>query len=61
MAARKTTARKPPASAECPVCKGAGEVAIPVKVGRSRRETEDQQLGMCLTCLGSGQDPASEE
>ncbi|MFC5027879.1 hypothetical protein ACQFX6_17445 [Streptomyces sp. DSM 41987] len=49
---RRTTAKAPP---KCQVCKGTGEVAVPVKVGRKQRITDDQQVGMCLTCFGSGE------
>ncbi|MDF9817223.1 hypothetical protein [Streptomyces sp. SPB162] len=51
MAARTAVKAAP----KCLVCKGTGEVAIPVKVGRKQRITEDHQVGMCLTCFGSGQ------
>ncbi|MEU6536394.1 hypothetical protein [Streptomyces sp. NPDC047000] len=61
MATRKpaTPPLPPPAATpdECPVCKGSGEVARPVRVGRNRR-TVGQQAGLCLNCLGSGEAPA---
>ncbi len=50
----KTT--KPPAK-DCPVCKGTGEVARTVRVGRKHRAV-GQQTGLCLNCLGSGEAPA---
>ncbi|WP_187145375.1 hypothetical protein [Streptomyces sp. So13.3] len=52
MAARKAAAKAAP---KCHVCKGTGEVGVAVKVGRKQRITDDQQVGMCLTCFGSGQ------
>ncbi|MEV5280750.1 hypothetical protein [Streptomyces sp. NPDC052811] len=55
MAPRTQAARKP-ASAECPVCKGTGEVPITVRVGRRRRAV-GQQNGYCLTCFGTGEAP----
>ncbi|MEU6853538.1 hypothetical protein ABZ901_26890 [Actinacidiphila alni] len=58
MAARKTTnhrttkpAEQPPA---CEVCKGTGQVAVTVRVGR-RHRVAGQQEGMCLSCFGTGQ------
>lgn len=60
MAARKTTARRPaipvPAPAQppkCSVCKGTGQVALTVRVGR-RHRLVGQQEGMCLSCFGTG-------
>jgi DnaJ-class molecular chaperone len=56
MAARKKTPTAPPAELappECSVCKGAGTVAVSVRVGRSRRVVGSQD-GMCLSCLGTG-------
>jgi DnaJ-class molecular chaperone len=60
VATRKTTARRPaspaPAPAEppkCPVCKGTGQVAVTVRVGRRHRPV-GQQEGMCLSCFGTG-------
>ncbi|OAH13423.1 hypothetical protein [Streptomyces jeddahensis] len=55
MAARKSTARKRPAK-KCPVCKGTGEVAVLVRVGRKHRVV-GQQNGLCLTCFGTGDAP----
>nr|WP_093743171.1 hypothetical protein [Streptomyces sp. DvalAA-14] len=57
-APRKTTARpaKPAAPAQpepCGACKGTGQVAVPVRVGRRHRVVGDQE-GMCLGCLGTG-------
>ncbi|WP_202501748.1 hypothetical protein [Streptomyces sp. SID5785] len=52
MATKK--APEPPAPAPCAVCKGSGEVSVPVRVGRKRR-VAGEQTGMCLTCLGSGE------
>ncbi|MFD8571415.1 hypothetical protein [Streptomyces sp. NPDC059639] len=46
-----------PQSTECPTCKGSGEVARTVRVGRKHRVV-GQQSGLCLTCLGSGEAPA---
>ncbi|MCF3961395.1 hypothetical protein [Streptomyces fuscigenes] len=58
--ARKATARtatKPPSEPPaCPSCKGSGQVARTVRVGR-RQRVVGQQEGLCLTCLGSGLDP----
>ncbi|MFE6807997.1 hypothetical protein ACFVEN_41090 [Streptomyces sp. NPDC057681] len=53
MAARKPSARKPTAK-KCPACKGSGEVAVSVRVGRKRR-VAGQQTGLCLGCLGTGE------
>ncbi|MCQ4081309.1 hypothetical protein NGB36_12030 [Streptomyces sp. RB6PN25] len=64
MAARKTTRRAltepaaPPAPDPCPVCKGAGEVANTVRVGR-RHRVVGQQSGFCLACFGTGEAPAT--
>ncbi|MER5179848.1 hypothetical protein ABT009_16000 [Streptomyces sp. NPDC002896] len=55
MATRKTTARKRP-SKTCPICKGTGEVAVSVRIGRKRRVV-GQQNGLCLTCFGTGLAP----
>ncbi|MGW0531549.1 hypothetical protein [Streptomyces sp. NPDC003032] len=55
MAAKKRAPAKP-AAKECPTCKGTGEVARPVRVGRKRRVVGEQN-GMCLGCLGSGEAP----
>ncbi|MDI3387054.1 hypothetical protein QIS99_12720 [Streptomyces sp. B-S-A8] len=46
------TRKAPPA--KCPTCKGSGEVARAVRVGRKRRSV-GQQTGLCLACLGSGE------
>ncbi|WP_406344531.1 hypothetical protein [Streptomyces sp. NBC_00648] len=57
MAARKVTARTPKPK-PCRVCKGTGEVAISVRVGRKRRVV-GQQNGYCLNCFGTGDAPTS--
>ncbi|MBD0843268.1 hypothetical protein [Streptomyces sp. TRM68416] len=51
MAARK---RKPAEPKPCAPCKGTGEVARTVRVGRKRR-TVGQQTGICLACFGTGE------
>jgi hypothetical protein len=59
--ARKTTARKVPEAAvpaRCEVCKGTGQVAVNVRVGR-RHRLVGQQEGMCLSCFGSGEAPTA--
>ncbi|MFI6695929.1 hypothetical protein ACIBLA_30115 [Streptomyces sp. NPDC050433] len=48
--ARKTAPATPP---PCEPCKGTGQVAITVRVGRKRRPV-GQQDGICLTCFGTG-------
>jgi DnaJ-class molecular chaperone len=58
MATRKPAARPakpaPPAEpAPCPVCKGTGQVAVTVRVGRRHRVVGSQE-GMCLSCFGNG-------
>jgi DnaJ-class molecular chaperone len=58
MATRKPAARPakpatPAGPAPCPVCKGTGQVAVPVRVGR-RHRVAGQQEGMCLSCFGNG-------
>ncbi|MGW4554512.1 hypothetical protein ACWEOV_12825 [Streptomyces sp. NPDC004365] len=59
MATRKTTK---PKSTRCPDCDGKGETTETVRVGaRKGRATDDRQAALCLTCLGSGDAPASEE
>ncbi|MFF2506179.1 hypothetical protein ACFVTY_22725 [Streptomyces sp. NPDC058067] len=55
MAAKKTLPR-PPAAKECAPCKGTGEVAVSVRIGRKRRVV-GQQNGLCLNCLGTGEAP----
>lgn len=55
MAAKKR-APAMPAAKECPTCKGTGEVARTVRVGRKRRVVGEQN-GLCLGCLGSGEAP----
>jgi hypothetical protein len=40
------------------VCKGTGQVAVTVRVGR-RHRLVGQQEGMCLTCFGSGEAPTA--
>ncbi|MGQ4382866.1 hypothetical protein [Streptomyces sp. SAS_270] len=58
MATRKPAARKPavrkPRAKQCPACKGTGEVAVTVRVGRKRRLV-GQQTGLCLGCFGTGE------
>ncbi len=57
MARKKTPVpapAEPPAPALCAVCKGTGQVAVTVRVGRRHRNV-GQQEGVCLTCLGTGQ------
>ncbi|WTX32685.1 hypothetical protein OG970_24025 [Streptomyces sp. NBC_00658] len=55
---KSTTPRKAAASepAECEPCKGTGEVAQTVRVGRKRRSV-GQQAGICLACFGTGEAP----
>lgn len=53
VAAKKAAPAKP-AEKECPACKGTGEVARAVRVGRKRRLVGEQN-GLCLGCLGSGE------
>ncbi|MFE6893920.1 hypothetical protein [Streptomyces sp. NPDC057694] len=55
MARTEKPAPAPPSTA-CPTCKGSGEVARTVRVGRKHRVV-GQQSGLCLTCLGSGEAP----
>jgi DnaJ-class molecular chaperone len=56
MAARNTTARR--RRAKCPDCDGKGETTETVRVGaRKRRETDDRQSALCLTCFGTGHAP----
>ncbi|WP_189491343.1 hypothetical protein [Streptomyces antnestii] len=55
MAAKKTPLR-PPAAKQCDPCKGTGEVATSVRIGRKRRVV-GQQNGLCLNCLGTGEAP----
>jgi len=61
---RRTTARKAapeaaaPDPAPCEVCKGTGQVAVTVRVGR-RHRLVGQQEGMCLSCFGSGEAPTA--
>lgn len=58
MATRKATTRRPEkntaAAAKCPTCKGSGETAIAVRVGRGRRITDNQQTALCPDCFGTG-------
>ncbi|WP_405670653.1 hypothetical protein [Streptomyces sp. NBC_01530] len=56
MAARKSTARRKPPPQQCEPCKGTGEVARTVLVGRKRRVV-GQQTGICLACFGTGDAP----
>ncbi|MFJ8073122.1 hypothetical protein ACIQ7Q_04020 [Streptomyces sp. NPDC096176] len=52
---RRTAAKKPP---PCPDCKKAGQVSEAFKVGsRTKRDSDDRQEALCLTCLGTGQAP----
>jgi DnaJ-class molecular chaperone len=58
VAAKKTTPRRakktaPAKPLPCEPCKGSGQVAITVRVGRKRRPV-GQQDGICLTCFGTG-------
>ncbi|WP_372350199.1 hypothetical protein [Streptomyces sp. KL116D] len=56
MPTKKRTVRPAPAAKKCGTCKGSGEIFIPVRVGgRKQRTTDDQQTGLCLACLGSGE------
>ncbi|MFD0145395.1 MULTISPECIES: hypothetical protein [unclassified Streptomyces] len=49
--------RSKPASKKCPDCKGTGETTETVQVGtRKRRDTEDRQAALCLSCFGTGND-----
>ncbi|WP_328438536.1 hypothetical protein OHA71_17870 [Streptomyces sp. NBC_00444] len=54
MTARKSTARRKPAPKPCEPCRGTGEVARTVHVGRKRRAV-GQQTGICLACFGTGE------
>lgn len=59
MAERKTTTarrttKKTTAPAKCSTCKGSGETATEVRVGRGRRKTGQYQTGLCPDCFGSG-------
>ncbi|MCX5559054.1 hypothetical protein [Streptomyces sp. NBC_00038] len=59
MATRKTTTPRKtaaPVPAKCEPCKGTGEVAQTVRVGRKRRSV-GQQAGICLACFGTGEAP----
>ncbi|MEU1624111.1 hypothetical protein ABZ746_01925 [Streptomyces sp. NPDC020096] len=58
---RNNPRRQPAEPPKCETCKGTGEIATTVRVGRRRRDTGAQQVGMCLTCLGSGNATISEE
>ncbi|WP_381796241.1 hypothetical protein [Streptomyces niveus] len=49
--ANKTAPAKPP---PCEPCKGSGQVAVTVRVGRKHRPV-GQQDGICLTCFGTGE------
>ncbi|WP_394430435.1 hypothetical protein [Streptomyces sp. SGAir0957] len=57
MAPKKRVARPAKAAEPCGTCKGSGEVSIAVRVGRRRRITDNEQTGLCLACLGSGEAP----
>lgn len=54
--ARKTVK---PQTKPCPPCKGSGEVARTVRVGRKRRAV-GEQYGFCLNCMGTGVDSNSD-
>ncbi|MCX5279118.1 hypothetical protein [Streptomyces sp. NBC_00198] len=54
MATKKRTPRPAPARSKCGPCKGTGEVARPVHVGRKRRPV-GEQAGICLACFGTGE------
>ncbi|MEV0090493.1 hypothetical protein [Streptomyces sp. NPDC050738] len=58
MTARKAAPRKH-RPADCPVCKGTGEIPVPVRLGRARRVVGTQN-GFCLNCLGSGLNPDTD-
>ncbi|MFH8793981.1 hypothetical protein [Streptomyces sp. NPDC017941] len=56
---RKTT--KPRPAPTCPDCDGKGETTEAVRVGsRKSRVTEHRQTAMCLSCLGTGEAPATD-
>ncbi|MEU1551617.1 hypothetical protein ABZ517_02700 [Streptomyces scabiei] len=54
MAARKTAKKPPVIAAPCEPCKGTGEVARTVRVGRKHRPV-GEQTGICLACFGTGE------
>ncbi|MFJ5294030.1 hypothetical protein [Streptomyces sp. NPDC088348] len=54
MTAKKTTPARRRAK-KCATCKGTGEVAVSVRVGRTRRSIDATQTGLCLSCLGTGE------
>ncbi|MGW6259716.1 hypothetical protein [Streptomyces sp. NPDC055085] len=53
MTTKKRTPSTALASPKCGPCKGTGEVARTVYVGRKRRPV-GQQAGICLACFGTG-------
>ncbi|MEU5193011.1 hypothetical protein AB0G86_02965 [Streptomyces scabiei] len=54
MAARKAAKKPPVIAAPCEPCKGTGEVARTVRVGRKHRPV-GEQTGICLACFGTGE------
>ncbi|MFF4558600.1 hypothetical protein [Streptomyces sp. NPDC001422] len=54
MATKERTPSPAPAPPKCGPCKGTGEVARPVHVGRKRRPV-GEQAGICLACFGTGE------
>ncbi|MFJ2636449.1 hypothetical protein ACIO6U_31475 [Streptomyces sp. NPDC087422] len=53
VAARRPAKPVPKTPPPCEVCKGTGQVAATVRVGR-RHRVVGQQEGMCLSCFGTG-------
>ncbi|MEU6276583.1 hypothetical protein ABZ871_29850 [Streptomyces populi] len=54
MATKKRAPRPAAVPPKCGPCKGTGEVARTVRVGRKRR-TVGHQAGICLACFGTGE------